>query len=66
MPTIRIPPEHWGDVWTALVKSGPVGRISQETIYSVSEAQVRMLKRKKLPFELLPNGNGAPTDKKHG
>jgi hypothetical protein len=37
-----------------------------EPIYSVSEKQVRLLRRKKLPFKLLDQANGAPAKKKHG
>lgn len=37
MPMIRIPQEHWGDVWFALVSAGPISRVSQEPIYFVSE-----------------------------
>ena len=54
MQAIRIPEEHWGKVWRALVASGPVSRVSQEPIYIVSDRQVRMLRRKKLPFESVP------------
>ena len=65
MPLIRIPKEHWGEVWHVLVASGPIGRWSKEPIYSVSEKQVRLLRRKKLPFELLDSVNGLPGDKEH-
>jgi hypothetical protein len=53
MPAIRIPQEHWGKVWRALVASGPISRVSPEPIYLVSEEQLRLLRRKKLPFELI-------------
>jgi hypothetical protein len=66
MPTIRIPQEHWGRVWRALIERGPIGRISQEPIYLISNEQLRFLRRKKLPFELLPSGNGEVSDKRHG
>ena len=58
MPAIRIPDEHWGKVWHALIATGPIGRVSREPIYLVSQRQVRMLRRKKLPFELVPAPNG--------
>jgi hypothetical protein len=51
---IRIPAEHWGKVWRALVASGPISRISQEPVYMVSDRQIQMLRRKKLPFEIVP------------
>ena len=54
MQAIRIPEEHWGKVWRALVASGPISRITQEPIYLVSDRQVRMLRRKKLPFQIVP------------
>jgi hypothetical protein len=66
MPAIRIPQEHWGKVWRALVASGPISRVSRETVYLVSEEQVRLLRRKKLPFELVPPPNGDSTGKAHG
>jgi hypothetical protein len=53
MATIRIPSEHWGEVWRVLVAAGPISRISKEPIYLVSDKQVRLLRRKKLPFELI-------------
>ncbi len=61
MKAIRIPEEHWGKVWRALVASGPISRISPEPVYVVSERQLRLLRRKKLPFELVaaPDGRGA-------
>ena len=65
MTTIRISPEHWGRVWRALVASGPVSRISEEPVYVVSEEQVRLLRRKKLPFEVVPSTNGREPDKAH-
>jgi hypothetical protein len=67
MTTIRIPEDHWAEVWFALVASGPVSRVSQEPVYVVSDQQVRMLRRKKLPFEVLQDSNGAWQEKeKHG
>jgi hypothetical protein len=59
MPVIRIPEEHWAKVWRVLVAAGPVSRVSLQPIYFVSEAQVRLLRRKKLPFKAVrsPNGN---------
>ncbi|HYT91602.1 MAG TPA: hypothetical protein VEL76_23015 [Gemmataceae bacterium] len=65
MPIIRIPDAHWGKVWRALVASGPISRIAQEPVYLVSDRQLRLLRRKKLPFEVVPSeGNGAKP--KHG
>jgi hypothetical protein len=58
MATIRIPSEHWGRVWRALVASGPISRVSDEPVYIVNDEQLRLLRRKKLPFELVPSTNG--------
>jgi hypothetical protein len=66
MPTIRIPEAHWGEVWFALLEVGPISRISQERIYSVSTRQLQMLRRKKLPFELLTTPNGKGSGKRNG
>ena len=65
MTTIRIAPEHWGLVWRALVASGPVSRLSEESVYLVSEEQVRLLRRKKLPFEVVTSANGSGPGKAH-
>ena len=65
MTTIRIPPEHWGRVWSALVAAGPVSRISKDPIYVVSDEQVRMLRRQKLPFEVVPSPNGESPGRPH-
>jgi len=54
MQVIRIPEAQWGIMWRALVASGPIFRINQEPIYLVSDRQVRLLRRKKLPIELDP------------
>jgi len=54
MPTIRIPADEWGKVWRFLVETGPISRFSLEPIYVISERQLRLLRKKKLPFELLP------------
>jgi hypothetical protein len=53
MQVIRIPQERWGEVWGALIASGPITRVSQEPIYVVSDRQIRLLRRKKLPFEVV-------------
>jgi len=66
MPFIRIPEAQWGKVWRALVASGPISRISQELIYSVSDQQLRLLRRKKLPFEVVPPPDGKKTGPKQG
>jgi hypothetical protein len=58
MPFIRIHENVWGRVWRVLVASGPISRVSQEPVYFVSAGQVRLLRRKKLPF-LHENGNSA-------
>ncbi|HET6575506.1 MAG TPA: hypothetical protein VFG68_18025 [Fimbriiglobus sp.] len=66
MVAIRIPREHWGDVWRALVAAGPISRVSEEPVYLVSDHQLRMLRRKKLPFELVGSPNGRAADEQHG
>jgi hypothetical protein len=53
MPDIRIPHECWGKVWRTLVAAGPISRTSRELIYHVSEVQIALLRKKKLPFELV-------------
>ena len=58
MQEIRIPPEQWGKVWRVLVASGPISRLSQEPIYLVSDRQIRLLRRKKLPFQVVPPSDG--------
>jgi hypothetical protein len=66
VPTIRIPQEHWGKVWRALVASGPISRLSDEPVYQVSDEQLRLLRRKKLPFELVVPANDRRVDEAHG
>ena len=66
MPFIRIPEAQWEQVWRALVASGPISRINQELIYSVSDQQIRLLRRKKLPFDLVAPPNGNTAGSKHG
>ena len=65
MPAIRIPEAHWGKVWRALVASGPIGCIGPEPIYLVSDRQVRMLRRKKLPFDIVPPPDGRKATRNH-
>jgi hypothetical protein len=62
MATIRIPQEHWGQVWRTHVAAGPVSRLSEEPVYLVTDRQLRLLRRKKLPFELVSAANGRATD----
>jgi hypothetical protein len=64
MPAIRIPEEHWGKVWRVLVASGPISRVSLQPVYYVSEEQVRLLRRKKLPFKLVRSPNRSDTGRK--
>ena len=65
MPAIRIPDAHWGEIWRALVASGPIACVGQEPIYLVSERQVRLLRRKKLPFDIVPPPNGRKAGTNH-
>jgi hypothetical protein len=65
MQAIRIPEEHWGKVWRALVASGPISCIGPERIYLVSDRQVGMLRRKKLPFEIVPPPDGHKPARNH-
>ncbi len=65
MQAIRIPETQWGKVWRALIASGPISRVSQEPIYVVSDQQVRMLRRKKLPFEIVPLPDGPKVGRNH-
>lgn len=65
MPKIRIAPKHWGKFWRMLVASGPITRVSDEPVYVVTDRQVQLLRRKKLPFELLGQVNGSVTGEPH-
>ena len=53
MPRIRIPKEHWNEVWIALVEVGAISRVSVEPIYLVSKKHIDILQEKNLPFELV-------------
>ena len=66
MHRIRIPREHWGQVWRTLVAAGPVSRVSAEPVYIVTDQQLRLLRRKKLEFELLSPPNGRAADHSDG
>lgn len=65
LQAIHIPDEHWGKVWRALIASGPVSRVSKEHIYIVSDRQVRMLRRKKLPFDIVAFPDGRKAGRNH-
>jgi hypothetical protein len=65
MPMIKIPRDHWDEVWFALVSSGPISRVSEEPTYFVSERQVRMLRRKKLPFQVIDTSKNHAAGNKH-
>ena len=56
MPLIRIRDEDWEAVWPALLDVGPFSRVEKDYVYDVSDEQVAMLRRRKLPFEQL-NGS---------
>lgn len=64
--TIRIPKDHWGKVWRALVAAGPVSRVSEELVYLITDRQLQLLRRKKLPFEVLASSNGQTPGPAHG
>jgi hypothetical protein len=66
MRAIRIPEGHWGQVWRALVASGRISCLGPERIYLVSDRQVRLLRRKKLPFEIVPPPDGHRAGPNHG
>jgi hypothetical protein len=54
MPVIRIARSPEDKVWRTLIAAGPISRISKDPIYIVSDEHVRLLRRKKLPFEVVP------------
>jgi hypothetical protein len=58
MQAIRIPDEHWGKVWRTLVAAGPLTCVGPPPIYVMSDRQIRLLRRKKLPFEIVPLPDG--------
>jgi hypothetical protein len=62
---IRIPDEHWGKVWRALIAVGPLSCIGPERTYLVNDRQLRMLRRKKLPFEIVPLPDGRKVGRNH-
>jgi hypothetical protein len=65
MPMIRIPRDQWEKTWFALVSSGPISRVSEEPTYFVSDRQVQILRRKKLPFQLIDDSKDQATGNKH-
>jgi hypothetical protein len=51
---IRIPESQWWEVWRELLAVGPVSCVGPKPItYLVSDRQVKLLRRKKLPFEIV-------------
>ena len=66
MPVIRIPEEHWEKVWRALTETGPISRYSQDPVYYVSELHVKMLDKKKLPYELVSSDKDLNGTINHG
>jgi hypothetical protein len=66
MQAIRIPADQWGEVWRTLIASGPISRVSREHVYLVTDEQVQLLRRKKLPFETVPLSNGRPAGSNDG
>ena len=56
---------YLGEVWFALLDVGPISRITHDRVYAVSDKHVRMLRRKKLPFELVETPNGPMPRKRH-
>jgi hypothetical protein len=48
------------------VASGPISRISQEPIYQISERQAQLLRRKKLPFQIIAPANGIASEETDG
>jgi hypothetical protein len=65
MQAIRIPDEHWGKVWRALLEVGPLSCVGPPRVYIISDRQLRMLRRKKLPFEIVPLPNGRKASRNH-
>jgi hypothetical protein len=65
MQAIRIPDDQWGKIWRLLVASGPVFCTGPEPVYVVTNRQVRLLRRKKLPFEVVALPNGSKASRNH-
>ncbi len=55
-----------GKVWRELVASGPISRLSEEPVYLVSDRQVRLRRRKKLPFKIVATTDGKGAGPKDG
>lgn len=65
MKRIRIPKEHWERVWWELLQAGPITRVGRDYEYLISDKQFQMLRRRKLPFELVAHPNGQNESGKH-
>jgi hypothetical protein len=58
MQAIRIPDDHWGKVWRALIAAGPLSGVGPPAIYLVNDRALRTLRRQELPFENVSLAHG--------
>lgn len=67
---IRIPKTNWGRVWRTLVAAGPLTCVKDESlnelVYFITDRQLKLLRRKKLSFDLLGVINGSYAEKNDG
>jgi hypothetical protein len=56
MIAIRIPKEHWGDAWSALIEVAPIRLIAKDPICEVIPAHLELLQSRRIPFEIVQNG----------
>ncbi len=53
MIAIRIPKEHWGDAWGALIEIAPIRLIAKDPICEVMPAHLELLQSRRIPIEIV-------------
>jgi hypothetical protein len=55
MIAIRIPKEHWGNAWSALIEVAPIRLVAKDPICEVIPAHLEVLQARRIPFEIVQN-----------
>ena len=66
MIAIRIPKQHWGKAWRAMIEIAPVRLVADDPIYEVSPAHLELLNTRGLAYEVVQPRPTRKEERRHG
>lgn len=53
MITIRIPRQHWGKAWRAMIEVAPIRLVADDPMYEVLPVHLEILEARGFPYEVV-------------